>query len=65
MLHCSRYYKDLRFSETTVCYFKNIYLEELSKRVKGGNSSEITKLDVAERGRKVVLGGKSMRLNTC
>ena len=30
----------------------------MSKRVKGGNSSEITKLDVAKRGRKVVLGEK-------
>ena len=51
-----RHFKQLNLSESTIRYFRKRYLNELSKRVKAGDSTEVTQLDVAKRGRKLALG---------
>ena len=37
-------------------YFRKEYLNELSKRVKAGDSSEVMRLDVSRCGRKLAHG---------
>jgi hypothetical protein len=51
-----RHFKQLDLSESTVCYFRKKYLNELSKHSKAEDSSEVTQLDVAKCGRKLALG---------
>ena len=53
-----RHFQSLNLSESTVRYFRKLYLAEVSKRAKAKDSTEVTHLDVAKRGRKVALGEK-------
>ena len=43
-------------SESTVRYFKQRYLQELGKRARAGDTSDVTTLPTAKRGRKLLLG---------
>lgn len=51
-----KHFQGLNLRESTVRYFKKMYLTEVSKHVKIGDSTEVTHLQVAKRGRKVALG---------
>ena len=48
-----RHFQSLNLSESTVRYFRKLYLAEVSKRAKAKDqSTEVTRLDVAKRGRR-------------
>ena len=49
-------FKAMNLSEITICHFKKMYLAEVCKRTKTGDAKEVTNLEFAKCGHKVILG---------